>query len=393
MNIDKVIRGLNKNLGCKITRREFIRRCLALGLGAGMLSTLSGVYTRYSAYASIGEKRGMREALFYESAGGGRVRCNLCPVGCVLKEGQRSFCRVREPVGEKLYTLVYGLICAMHIDPVEKKPMFHVLPGSSALSVATAGCNSRCKFCQNWTISQRTPEETANRPLSPDSLIASALRNNCRSIAYTYNEPVIFYEYMVDASERAAGKGIKNIMVTGGKINPAPMKHAAKYVDAANVDLKGFDREYLEKVCAQDLDNILEALTVMKKNGMWVEITNLIVPTLNDNMEDIRRMAVWIRDNLGADTPLHFTRFWPQYKLRSLYPTPVDTLMTARGIAMDEGLHYVYVGNVPGSGAENTLCPQCGKLLIERKGYMVLENNVEKGSCRFCGQRIPGIWS
>ncbi|MBD3378930.1 MAG: AmmeMemoRadiSam system radical SAM enzyme [Candidatus Omnitrophica bacterium] len=335
----------------------------------------------------------MKEALFYEKMGSEHVRCLLCPNECVLADGQRGFCRVREPVKGKLYTLVYGLACAVHLDPIEKKPLFHVMPGSRAFSVATAGCNSRCKFCQNWTISQKTPEETSNRLLMPDALVSSARNNDCSSIAYTYSEPFVFYEYTLAASETARGEGLLNVLVTGGKINKKPLQKICSFVDAANVDLKGFDRRYLREVCAQDLDNILDNLVTMRSKGVWVELTNLIVPTLNDDTAKIREMCRWVKKELGPDVPLHFSRFWPRYKLRTLYPTPPDTLKKARKIALEEGLHYVYIGNVPEEDTESTVCPDCGNKVISRLGYRVLENKLRDGKCPFCGNTIPGIWA
>jgi len=388
----KVLKKIEEIWKKRLTRREFIRRCVAIGVGAGTSLYFFDVISRYKAYASIGEKRGMHEALFYEKIGEDVVRCLLCPNQCTLSDGQRGFCRVREPVQGKLYTLVYELICSAHIDPIEKKPLYHVLPGSRAFSIATAGCNSRCKFCQNWTISQRKPEELTNERLSCDNLVDSALRNGCRSIAYTYTEPVIFYEYVLDGSKKAKENGLLNILVTGGKINPAPLKKMCNVADAANVDLKAFDDNYMRDVCAQKLDNILRTLTIMKAEGMWVEITNLIVPTLNDDMTKIRKMAKWIKKNLGPEVPLHFSRFWPQYKLRTLYPTPVETLKKAREIALEEGLYYVYIGNVPEISASDTKCPSCGKVVIARRGYRVFENNVESGKCKFCSQKIAGIF-
>ena len=377
----------------RFTRKDFLKACLKAGISAGTSLYIADVFSRYKSFAAIGEKRGMKEAMYYEKWGDDAVKCLLCPTGCMLTTGQRGFCRVREPVDGKLYSLVYELVCAIHIDPIEKKPMYHMLPGSRSLSIATAGCNSRCKYCQNWTISQKTPEETTNKRVSCQNLTASALKNNCATIAYTYTEPIVFYEYMVDAAKIAKKNGIRNVMVTGGKINPEPMKEASKHVHAANIDLKGFNKDYLREVCAQDLDNILKALVTMKDNGMWIELTNLIVPTLNDNMDEIRRMTVWIKNTLGADTPLHFSRFWPQYKLRSLYPTPVETLQKAKDIAMEEGLNYVYVGNVPGLDASDTICPNCKKIVIKRAGFFVRENNLFEGCCKFCGQKIAGIWA
>ena len=378
----------------KITRKDFLKKCAATGAVIGASCYAFDLFSRYKAYAAIGEKRGIREAMFYEKMGDEAVRCLLCPNHCVLSDGQRGFCRVREPVKGKLYTLVYELICAAHVDPIEKKPLFHVLPGSKSFSIATAGCNSRCKYCQNWTISQKSPEETTNQTLSTRNLTTAAFNNDCSSIAYTYTEPIVFYEYVMEASKVAKRSGLLNVIVTGGKINPEPMRELSRVIDAANVDLKGFDKKYLKEVCAQDLDDVLEALTVMKQEGVWIELTNLIVPTLNDNMNDIRRMVKWVKTNLGEDVPMHFSRFWPQYKLRSLYPTPIETLKKARDIAMEEGLHYAYIGNVPEIASESTVCPRCGKVVIKRIGYRVLENNVSRnGNCKFCGKKIAGIWS
>ena len=336
----------------------------------------------------------MHEALFYEKMGADAVQCGLCFNRCTLSNGQRGFCRVREPVDGKLYTLVYELICSQHIDPIEKKPMFHMIPGTRSYSIATAGCNSRCKYCQNWTISQRSPEETTNKRLRVKDLIGSATINGCRSIAYTYTEPIVFYEYALEAAKLAKKSGIYNIWVTGGKINEAPLREACNYVDAANIDFKAFNDKFLREVCAQKLDNILNVIKIMKEEGVWIEITNLIVPTLNDNMSDIRKMAKWINETVGPGVPLHFSRFWPQYKLRSLYPTPIETLKEARDIAMSEGLHYVYVGNVPEEDLESTICPKCKNVIIKRIGYKVLDNKVSSsGKCEICGNKIPGIWS
>lgn len=378
----------------KLSRKDFLKGCAALGIGVGASCYLFDCFSKYKAFASIGEKRGMHEALFYEKMGEDAVQCQLCLNKCTLQNGQRGFCRVREPAGGKLYSLVYELICSMHVDPIEKKPMFHLLPGSKSFSIATAGCNSRCKYCQNWSISQRPPEETTNRVLASRDLVSSAKANGCRSIAYTYSEPIVFYEYMIDASKLAGEHGIYNVMVTGGKIEKEPLKYACKYVDAANIDFKGFDDKYLREVCAQRLDNILQVIQIMKEEGVWIELTNLVVPTLNDDMTTIRKMVKWIKSSVGPDVPLHFSRFWPQYKLRSLYPTPIETLKNARDIALEEGLHYVYIGNVPEVGFESTVCPSCGKTVIKRVGYKVIENNVSSdGRCKFCGGKIAGIWS
>ena len=335
---------------------------------------------------------GKHEALYFTKIDEQTVQCELCPRRCLLMDGMRGFCRVRQAEGGKLYSLVYGNPCTYHIDPIEKKPLYHMLPASSIFSIATAGCNLRCKFCQNWTISQRPPEETDNIQMSPQEVVEQALKNKCTSIAYTYSEPIIFYEYMLDTAKLAKERGLKNVMVTAGYINEEPLRQLCKYIDAANVDLKGFNPKYLRQVCAQELGPLLEALKIFKEEGVWLEITNLIIPTLNDDMETIKEMCIWIRDNLGAETPLHFSRFTPMYKLKNLYLTPISTLEQAKEVAEKVGLKYVYIGNVPGHPAENTYCPDCGNLLIERIGYTIKQNNIVAGICKFCGRSIPGRW-
>ncbi|MBN2096966.1 MAG: AmmeMemoRadiSam system radical SAM enzyme [Candidatus Omnitrophica bacterium] len=335
---------------------------------------------------------GRHEALYYEQLDGETVQCQLCPRRCLLTNGMRGFCRAREAQDGKLYTLVYANPCSYHIDPVEKKPIFHMLPATTAFSIATAGCNLRCKFCQNWTISQRSPEETDNIKMSPQEVVQAALKNHCSSIAYTYSEPIIFYEYMLDTAKLARAKGLKNIMVTAGYINEEPLRELCQYIDAANVDIKGFDEKYLRKICAQELAPLLQALKIFKEEGVHLEVTNLIVPTLNDDMKTIEKMCIWIRDNLGEDTPLHFSRFTPMYQLKNLYRTPTSTLEEARQVALNTGLNFVYIGNVPGHSAEHTYCPDCRALLIERVGYAIRQNNVVNGKCKFCGRTIAGIW-
>jgi len=345
-----------------------------------------------SVHAASREVLGEREALYYTKIDGETLQCDLCPRRCLLTDGARGFCRVREARGGKLYTLVYGNPCSYHIDPIEKKPIFHVLPSASVFSIATAGCNLRCKFCQNWTISQRRPEETDNVLMPPEKVIALAIKNKCFAIAYTYSEPIIFYEYMLDTAKLAKMSGLKNIMVTAGYINEEPLRELCKYIDVANVDLKAFDKNYLRKVCAQELEPLLEALKIFKEEGVHVEITNLIVPTLNDDMQTIEKMCIWIRDNLGADTPVHFSRFSPMYQLKNLYLTPIPTLEAARNVAQGVGLEYVYIGNVPGHAGEHTYCPDCKRLLIERVGYSITQNHIVGGRCKFCSRKISGIW-
>lgn len=321
------------------------------------------------------------------------VVCTLCPHGCELAEGERGHCRVRENRDGRLRLLVYGKPCAVHVDPIEKKPMFHVLPGSRSFSIATAGCNLRCKFCQNWEISQRPPEQTRNLDMPPEKVVALAGSEHCRSIAYTYSEPIIFYEYVHDTASLAQRQDLLNVLVTAGYINEQPLREWAPVIDAANVDLKGFDDGFYRRVCGGTLSPVLDTLAVLKEEQVFVEITTLLIPSLNDDMAMIERMCRWIGANLGAETPLHFSRFYPMYKLKNLPLTPVKTLLHARETALEAGLRHVYVGNVPGSGGENTVCPKCGKLLIARIGYRILRNEVRSGTCPDCGHPLAGIWS
>ena len=331
-------------------------------------------------------------ARFWERLENNKVQCHLCPNECILSVGERGRCRVRENQGGRLVTLVYGLPCAIHVDPIEKKPLFHVLPASRAFSIATAGCNLRCKFCQNWQIAQNPPEMTVNFDLPPKKIVQMAKEKNCPVIAFTYTEPTVFYEYMYDVAVEAKLAGIKTVMHSAGFINPEPLRQLCPYLDAANIDLKGFTDEYYRKMSQGRLDVVLRTLKILKEEGVHLEITNLIVPTKNDDPKTIRKMCRWIKENLGEDTPIHFSRFWPMYRLQNLPPTPIKTLEQARTIALSEGLQYVYIGNVPGHEAENTYCPKCHRLLIRRIGYHILENNIRDGRCKFCGYKIPGIW-
>ncbi len=308
-------------------------------------------------------------------------------------EGQKGDCRVRINLDGKLQTLVYGNPCSVHVDPIEKKPLFHVLPATGAYSIATAGCNVHCKFCQNWQISQRSAEETRNYDLPPEKVVSEAIRNRCKSIAYTYSDPIIFYEYMYDTSEIAHQHDLLNLMITAGFIEEKPLLDLCPLIDAANVDFKGITEEYYEKMCGAELAPVQNAIVTMRKQNVWVELTNLIIPTWNDSKEDIRQLCRWIVDHVGPDVPLHFSRFWPRHQLKNLPPTPVETLSMAWDIAKEEGIKYAYVGNVPGHKGNSTFCPTDGKLLVKRIGYQILENNIVDGKCKFCKTQIPGIWN
>lgn len=323
------------------------------------------------------------------------VQCELCPFRCFLPEGSRGICRVRMNVAGRLKTLVYGQPVSVHIDPIEKKPVYHMYPGSRIFSIATVGCNLRCSFCQNWEISQCNPEEAKASDqviMSPEQVVNAAIANNCNSIAYTYSEPTVFYEYVLDIARLAKQKGLKNVLVSAGYINPEPLRKLAPYFDVIKIDLKGFNEQFYRKVVGGELKYVLATLKELHKLGVLTEVVNLVVPSLNDDMQEITRMCRWIYDNLGPDTPLFFSRFSPQYRLGNLPSTPIETLEKARKIALDIGLRYVYLGNVPGHEGENTYCPSCRKILIHRYGYTILENNIKNGKCVFCGKEIPGIW-
>jgi pyruvate formate lyase activating enzyme len=321
------------------------------------------------------------------------VKCLLCPTECVLENYQVGSCRVRINRDDRLLSLVYGKPCAVHVDPIEKKPIFHMTPGAAVYSIATAGCNLTCKFCQNWEISQAGPASTRNADLPPEEVVARALESGCRAIAYTYSEPSVFFEYMLDTARLARSRGLRNIWVTGAYINPDPLRELAPWIDAANIDLKGFTDEYYRTVCGGRLQPVLDAIELAAELGVLVEITNLIVPTLNDDLNLIGEMCGWIKSTLGPDVPLHFSRFHPQYRLQKLPPTPLETLRRAHRIALDHGLRYVYTGNVPHDETSNTFCPRCRLLLIARLGYFVKVNRVSDGRCPQCGFAIAGIWT
>ena len=320
------------------------------------------------------------------------VRCGLCPRGCIISEGARGECGVRENRGGRLHTLVYGRVCALNNDPIEKKPFFHFLPGSYALSLATAGCNLHCLYCQNWSISQAKPESVQSSHLVPNEVAAYASRLASKSIAYTYTEPVVFLEYVLGSAREARARGLRNVVVSAGYIQVQPLQELCRSVDAIKIDLKAITEEFYRTVCGATLEPVLTALKVIRSSGIHLEIVNLVVPTLNDSQEDLRALAGWVVSELGPEVPLHFSRFYPQYRLTNLPPTPQETLEMARSIALEEGAKYVYIGNLPGHPASNTYCPGCGKLLIERVGYSVMQNHVQNGSCPACGERIPGVW-
>ncbi len=332
-----------------------------------------------------------KEAMFYEKKQDKIVQCHLCPKNCFIKNNEFGVCGARKNIDGKLYSVVYGRPAAMNIDPVEKKPFYHFLPGEKAFSIATVGCNLFCLNCQNSELSRTRADEVTLPEVEPEKIVEEAINNNCKIIAYTYNEPTIFYEYAYDIMKLARKKGIKNVFVSNGYINEEPLRKLCKYLDGINVDLKFFNEENYRKVTTGSLKDVLRTLKVLKEEKVWTEITNLIIPGYNDKPEEIKEMVKWIRDNLGEDSVLHFSRFFPMYKMQNVPITPLKTLEQAYNIAREK-LNFVYAGNIPHTKMDNTYCPKCGKLLVERIGFEVVQNNIVDGKCKFCGRKIPGVW-
>lgn len=334
------------------------------------------------------QKRG-KEALFWKKAGE-KVQCQLCPHFCLLKNNELGKCNARKNIKGKLISLVYNKLCSLALDPIEKKPLYHFLAGEKTLSIATTGCNLKCRNCQNWQISQANPEKIKVLEIKPEEIVKEAAKNKSRIISYTYTEPTIFYEYMLDICKIAKEKKIKNITVTNGFINPEPLKELCKYLDASNIDIKSINPEFYEQVCEARLEPVLEAIKIMKEKGVWIELTNLIIPGLNDSEEDISKLAGWIEKNLGKNTPLHFTAFHPNWKMLNVSATPAETLKKARNIALSKGLNYVYNGIEEGN---NTYCLKCKKLLVRREYFSVAENKIDNGKCFNCREKIAGVWA
>ena len=348
--------------------------------------------------------KGLREAMYYTKLDEKTVQCQLCFRRCTISDGQRGFCTNRRNIGGTLYTLIYGKPCALQIDPVEKEPLFHVYPGSRIFCIGTAGCNFRCSFCQNWHMAHKSLEEVNYLEYSPEEVVDLAFQYNCTGFHFTYNEPTVFYEYMYDVARVAGQRGLTVAFHSNGAINRGPLKALLEHMDAVTIDLKSFEDMFYEYVTEQSVsgpykpsspprETVLATLKTIREEGVWLEIVNLVIPTLNDEPEKIREMCVWIRDNLGEEVPIHFIRFMPACKLTKLPYTPVETLEAARSVAMGVGLRYVYIGNVPGHEANSMFCPGCGEPLIIRYHFYVLKNSLEDGHCRYCGYEIPGLWS
>jgi len=320
------------------------------------------------------------------------VKCLLCAQGCVIKENEPGKCRARVNVGGELRSLVYGRPIAIHVDPIEKKPFYHFLPGSQAYSLATAGCPLSCQFCQNWEISQAKPEDYSVDFIPPDGIVDGARSQSVPIIAFTYNEPTVFIEYLTDIARAAKKNNIRSVLVSCGFMNEEPLQEMCEVLDAIKIDLKGFSEDFYHKVCSAELKPVLRSIKQVSKSKVHLEIVNLVVPTLNDSDEMLNSLAKWIMEEVGPDVPIHFTRFHPDYRLLNLPPTPISTLQRAREIAMSKGIHYAFVGNVPGDPGNETYCPSCGKVIIRRNGFFVMENHIKNGRCEYCGREISGVW-
>jgi pyruvate formate lyase activating enzyme len=321
------------------------------------------------------------------------VKCLLCAQGCMLRPGERGKCRARLNVNGTLRSLVYGHPVTIHVDPIEKKPFYHFLPGSSAYSLATAGCPLRCRFCQNWEISQARPEDYSGPFVRPAEIVGSAASRTAPVIAFTYNEPTVFTEYLTDIARIARKQKLRSVMISCGFMTEAPLTEMCEALDAIKVDLKGFDEGFYRNVSSAELKPVLRSIKQVAKSGTHLEIVNLVVPTLNDSEKMLQGLADWVMGELGPDVPIHFTRFHPDYQLLNLPPTPIAVLEQARAIAIDKGIHYAFVGNVPNHPGNHTYCPKCGKIVIKRMGFFIAELNLKNGTCKFCGTRIAGVWA
>lgn len=333
----------------------------------------------------------IREAEYYSLREDGVVECRLCPHGCRLREGQCGRCRSRVNRGGRLWTEAYGKVCALQVDPVEKKPLLHFHPGGRCLSLAAAGCNLACRNCQNWTLSQVAPSEVEGCRLAPENVVRMAVEQDCPMVAYTYTEPLTYLEYVRDCAKACRAAGLKNILVTAGYVNAEPLAELLPWLDAVNIDLKAFSDDVYRTVCHARLSPVLSALSQMRREGVWMEITNLLIPGINDDMEMVRGMCQWLEQNGFSGHPLHFSRFFPNYRMPDLPPTPLSRLVEARSVAKACGMKYVYLGNVSLQGALDTVCPSCGEVLVRRQGYQV-ELGTFKGVCPKCGERINGCF-
>ena len=379
------------------SRRAFLRAGVggACALCLGGLTGCAQQEARDEPMQAEGAQRGFMRPVaspWFTELAGSRVRCELCPRRCELAAGERAPCRVRENRDGLGYTLAHGNPALLQVDPVERKPFFHVLPGSRALSISTAGCNLSCKFCEVWDMALVAPEDVHAHDMPPEAVLQHAIESNVRSLSYGFGEPVVFFEYMADLAARAQEAGLWNLMHTAGYIEPEPLEALGGLLDAVNVDLKSFDPDFYRQVVGGELEPVLRTLRWLAAQGVHIEITSIIIPTLNDDMTMIRAMCEWVTDELGPDVPLHLARFYPLYQFSDLPRTPVSTLEEARDTALDAGLRFVYVARVTGHEGENTYCPACGQVVIDRVGFVIQEMHLKQGSCGHCGAGVPGRW-
>jgi pyruvate formate lyase activating enzyme len=372
----------------KISRRDFVRTSLCAACGAAFFPLgLAQAENEFSP-----NDPHVKEAYFFKQHPDGVVQCGTCPHECLILPKKRGQCGTKVNLDGRLYSISYANPCTVHVDPVEKKPLLHFYPETKALSLAVAGCNFHCLNCQNWEISQTTPDRTRNYDLPPDEVVSAASRYGCKSIAYTYSEATTFYEYMVDIGTRAREAGIKNIWVSNAYISQPALNRLCDVIDAASVNLKSFSEKIYWDLNGGHLEPVLETFKTLHRRGVWMEMINLVIPTYTDDMEMVKRMCGWIVDNVGPEYPLHFSRFFPLYKLVHLPPTPLEVLQNAEDVALKAGLRYVYIGNVPGLG-DKTRCPGCNRIVVQRKGYTLVVNHLNQGKCEFCGTVISGRWT
>jgi pyruvate formate lyase activating enzyme len=333
-----------------------------------------------------------REALFWKRLKGKTIQCELCPHFCVIEPNSRGKCHTRENVDGVLIAKSYSRPCSMAVDPIEKKPLYHFLPGQKVFSIATAGCNLKCLHCQNFQISQAMPEDFAQKKISPEKIVDECIKRECKILAFTYTEPTVYYEYMLKIAKICKKKNIKTVIVSNGFINPKPLKKLCNYISAANIDLKSIKDEFYKEICSAKLQPVLDSLKLLKKCKIFVEVTNLIIPTKNDSEEEILELIKWVKNNIGEETPLHFIAFYPTYMLMNLPRTSEETLLKARDLAIKEGMKHVYAGNILNKETNTTKCQKCKKVVVERDGFVVSKNKVEKGKCKYCKTPIIGIF-
>lgn len=386
-----------------LTRKEFLR---SIGLGAVALACPQPILALWPSKEKPKSIKGhifkgdapakpwkWSIEAFHYSTNGEDVQCGVCPNRCYLEPGDRSICRSKVNIKGKLYSLAYGNPCSVHIDPIEKKPLNHFFPRTSVFSIAATGCNFRCLNCQNWEISQQRPEDVRHGELFPGDVVREAVKRKIPSIAYTYSEAVTFYEYMYDTAKEAKRQGLRNVLVSNGYINSKPLLELTPFLDGANINLKSFDERIYQSLNGGTLQPVLETFKTLHREGVWFEMTTLVVPAYIEDPDMIKRMCGWILRELGPEYPLHFTRFFPQYKLTRLPPTPVKTLENFRDLALKEGIRYVYIGNVPGHSGGHTYCHNCKKLIVERLGFLLNQFHIKDGRCQFCDAVIPGRWA